>query len=172
VSEPEVICEVPNMNHSFITFKGGVSANKVDALLREINGRRFRGLFVVRNHYNKTWDVRYFISSCPVYFTVYLCNQRKIELRPSIGQFNYWVHSEFQEELAYALKGKCGNEGLTDRWDPETNKYPTFMDYNRDCWKDSGLGTKEMKYLLSLCLKEKYQLREEGLRDFYGRILP
>lgn len=118
------------MNHAFVTIKGSLSAAKIDAALREINARRFKGIFLVTRESDVWWEIRHPVDgNWRFSLTVAIDTRRKLHTRKAHGYFGSWMQNVFQEELAQALNGRCSDEGIPDRWDPDPQKYPTFRAY-------------------------------------------
>jgi hypothetical protein len=117
------------VNHSFITVKGSVSRGKVDLVLHEINARRFNGVFVVSRSGDSWWDVIHATAGWPYRLDVWVENNRRVEMRKALGDFGSWMQAVFQEELALVINGRCGDQGISERWDPEPGKFPTFRSY-------------------------------------------
>jgi hypothetical protein len=117
------------VNHSFITVKGSVSRGRVDTVLHEINARRFNRAFVVSRTGDRYWEITHATAGWPYKLSVWVHNNRRVEMRKAPGDFGSWMQAVFQEELALAINGRCGDEGISERWDPEPNKFPTFRSY-------------------------------------------
>jgi len=143
------------MNHAHVTTKKNLTLDLVDATLREINTRKFKGIFEVKlSPEAEWWEIVHPIAGFPFRLTVTLESQRKVRLRKSPGDFGSWMQFVFQEELGKKFKGRCSDEGAPRPWDPEPEKYPNLKAWWDDVylWAFQGKPLKkhEQDYLQSL----------------------
>lgn len=113
------------MNHTIITFRGRISEDKLDTALREINERRFKGLFTVEKMSDVWWEIKY-PDSYDFTLVVEKDTQRKVNIRRSLGEFGAWMEFVFQNELGASLKGRCGDQCCEERRDPNPAKALDF----------------------------------------------
>lgn len=127
------------MNHAFATSKGTLTPDKVAAVLHEVNIRRFNGFFTIIQQ-GHSWIIRHPDESKWQYLcSVWLETKRKVGFRRSLGDFAFWMQWVFQEEIAFTYKGRCSDEGVSEKWNPEPGKFPTFKAFwyeVRGPWKD------------------------------------
>lgn len=157
------------MNHAFATSQRVLTFDLVDATLREINERRFKGVFEIEAGSDVWWEIKLPPDGWPYRLTVSLETKRKVEFRKSPGEFGSWMQMIFQEEIAKKFKGRCSNEGGRDSWDPEPEKYPTFKSWweavNFAHYRKKPLSKAERTFLGSL-FEKQVAMFPENLKQF------
>ena len=126
-------------NHAFASSQGRLTNEKLKAAVIEIVDRRFPGIFKVEGD-----GYLELIPNAPIkndnhsYLSLHLCSQRMIEMRKSHLPIANWIQSVVQNELAARFKGKCSDEGLSERWVPEIRffKYREYFNLICDHIKD------------------------------------
>ena len=115
------------MNHGFVIPSGTVSEKKLEALLREIVRERWGDLVRVEampRGWEVAWGTDY---ACHLF--VWLASPRKIEMRKGMGDLSSWLQDLVRETLANRLNGKCGDEGVDNRWVGKPEGYQTFKQW-------------------------------------------
>lgn len=115
------------MNHCFATSQRVLTGDLFDEALREINQRRFAGVYQIVREGDNWWVEP--DAGWPYGFHCWFRSKRKVTFRRDPGEWATWVTIVFQEEIAAKFKGRCSDEGVQDIWQPEPNKYPTFKSY-------------------------------------------
>lgn len=115
------------MNHAIVTSRKFFTETKLDAVIREINQRRFNGVFKVEKWNDVYWEIEHPTAEWRHKLMITIENRRRVELRKQIGgEFNHWLQTVFQEEIAKKFDGRCGDQGVHYKWAPKPSKYPHF----------------------------------------------
>lgn len=122
------------MNHCFATSQRVLTGDRLDEALKEINQRRFAGIYQIVREGDNWWVEP--AAGWPYGFHCWFRSKRKVEFRSDPGQWAHWVTSVFQEEIAAKFKGKCSDEGTSDIWQPNPDKYLTFKSF----WEETNLN--------------------------------
>jgi hypothetical protein len=119
------------MNHAFITVKGSVNPDTIDQAIRQAAKTFFKGVLTVeRDEGQKSWWVGHPDNYRGV--SVFIKNHRRIDLRRgALGEFTGWIQAVLQCEVGKAVEGRCGDEGITERWAPDDKEwqFPTWKSY-------------------------------------------
>ncbi len=151
------------MNNYFATSQGVLSFESLDASLREINNRRFRGLLRVDADSEEWWTIVHPERGFPFRITISLRSKRKIELRPSGGKFGWWMLHIFQSELAAKFKGKCSDEGDRRSLAPHPEHFPTFKSFCDDLYTWHGSVERPERY--AEVIKQQWEWELENLPE-------
>lgn len=121
-------------NHAFASSKRDLSFPVLDAALKEVNVRRFNGVFVIDPGSDTWWDVQHhsFVDGTrtwPIGLSITLRTKRMIQFKKSPGDLGNWVQFVFQNELAAKFRGKCSDEGVCEKWPPEPNRAHNLKEY-------------------------------------------
>lgn len=120
-------------NHAFLSVRGRLrSTDKIEADLREIVERRFKGFVKVVTHKDRegaSWEVCVPELALQCSWYIWRETQRKLETRHSMGALNWWTQTVVTEELAVLYDGTLSDEGIPDRWKGDASKYPTLKSY-------------------------------------------
>lgn len=128
-------------NHGYVKTKRKLTRDEVTKALKEINERRFKGLFDLsgptpfqENKREFCWSFR-FKQDDWLYFEVWKKEGAKtLEFRHPHGSFNFWAQCVVENDLALKFNGLITDDGCGDKWRGEKNKYPTFYDYEYNSW--------------------------------------
>lgn len=120
-------------NHGFITSKKNFNKEQVRKDLQEINERRFGGLLTIEDSdwgKNGSWSISYKDDRLdyPLGFNIWLCSPKKLEHRHSRG-YAYYLEIVFSEEIGAKYNAIISDEGHSDKWKPNPQKYSKFMDW-------------------------------------------
>lgn len=115
------------MNHGFVITKGKVSGERLDKLLREIVSERWGELVTVSRD-GDNWEIKWG-TDYSFGLHVWIATARKIELRKQLGQMSGWLQDFMRESLAARLKGKCGDQGVHERWEGKPEDWQTFRQW-------------------------------------------
>lgn len=157
------------MNHAIIKSRQFFNEHRLDEVIRKINDRRFNGVFKVTKFNDVYWEIEHPVTDWRNKLCVTVETRRTLHLRKQIGgDFNHWMQSVFQEEIAAAFNGRCGDQGVSAVWDPDPTTYPTFRAYYNDvAFSRARLTKKEKEVLNGYFLKMVKELPKD-LQVFAG----
>ncbi len=155
------------MNISFVTTRKTMREAQIDGVLHEINRRRFKGVFTIAKSHEGFWEMGH-VTGILFALDVTLITRRRLHLKGIPGTFCSWVSWVFLEEIAKAVDGVCGDEGIPDRWrpDPQGPQFVTFLEY----WDHTHGFMRNEKDCLSLRTWVEAQIKfwPEDLRQLAG----
>jgi len=120
------------MNHAFVTTRHkAIDPEVVDQVLRRVATEVFGGLLIIeRDEGGRVWGLRLGDKKSPHGMVVFFKTTRRLDLRRHFGgDITGWTQSVVQDEVGKALGGMLGDEGITDRWEPGKESFPTFRAY-------------------------------------------
>jgi hypothetical protein len=116
-------------NHGYITSRRHFKAEQIEKDLQEINERRFKGYLTIQPDSGcsekGSWFVSYNDNLYTTGFNIWIESQRKLEHRHTSG-WGYYVELVFCEELGAKYDATMSDGGISDRWKPCPEKYPTY----------------------------------------------
>jgi hypothetical protein len=118
-------------NHAFASSKCNLTTEKLHLDINSIIERRFyneletelRGDYVCVSFRNKE-IYEYEVLS------LHLCSVKKVEMRAGAYFISRWIQSVIQNELAFQYKGKCSDEGVSEKWEPQIRFFTYKEWYN------------------------------------------
>jgi len=136
------------MNNGIVSTKRNLTPKKVQDAMIDICRRCFDGKFAIHLADDAPWlgvfQPGERTDGVPL-VGITITSKRRLETRKGGGgDFMAWIETVFQEGIAAAFNGKCGNEGVGERWDPRPDKFPTFRSFY-DHIHSWGGGTEEQK---------------------------
>jgi len=119
-------------NHSFVTTKKWLKADRVEQDLKEILLKRFG------NKLPYTREGDYFTVGFEYPFSVpfWVENVHKLEWRNGGSDWCWWVQCILHNEFALLYNGTISDEGVGEKWKGVVNKYPTYASYINARMKD------------------------------------
>jgi len=121
------------MNNGIVTTRKTMTPDKVRWVMETINEVFLDGKFTIYQADDAPWLGAFQPGSEPggvPVLGVTITSRRRLETRKSGGgDFMGWIETLFQEGIAFHFNGRCGNEGVGERWDPRPEKFPTFRAY-------------------------------------------
>lgn len=134
-------------NQSYVSSPRNLVADDVDAQLREINERRFGGLFTIKRLDGDGWSFEWKdFPERPCWVFRMEPSKRKIGGRHPIPlQWITWAWAVFQNELGAAWHGRISDDGAEGTWEPIKDKFPTFPDWQAMWHQHSVLPEENMK---------------------------
>ena len=126
-------------NLAFVSSRKNLRPEDVDALLREVNHRRFGDYFRIERPYDTVWSFHPPEDEPGFLWEFYLRDTlRKISSNhPFRVAWQYWAWHVFQHEMAAAWNGRLSDEGGEGTWAPDLAKYAKFEDW-QDLWYSRG----------------------------------
>jgi len=135
------------MNNGSVTTKRNLTPDKVRAVMETIN-EHFGGKFTIHQADDAPWlgvfQKGERTDGVPL-LGITITSRRRLETRKGGGgDFMGWIETLFQEGIAAHFNGRCGSEGVGERWDPRPDKFMTFRAYYNHLHSWGG-GTEEQK---------------------------
>ncbi len=113
------------MNNYYVTTRGQLSADKIDAFIREIVAAKW-GTNVRVDRDGKNWEVRA-VGHREMGVSIRFKNRCKLEFGETGGlMLSEWFQAHLQSSLAQRLGGWCSSEDGPAKWEGNPAKYPTF----------------------------------------------
>ncbi|CAB4196819.1 hypothetical protein UFOVP1290_339 [uncultured Caudovirales phage] len=149
-------------NHGFITTKKNLKKDNILLDLHEINQRRFKSsLSIEETNWSGrgAWYISYKVPGQDYRegFHIWLTSSRKIEHRHA-HNFAAYLETSFTEELGVKYNATMSDEGISDKWKPDPEKYKTYKLYYNEIYGGAhaipGFFEKLLKNTLSHVPKE------------------
>lgn len=144
-------------NHSFVTTRKWLKADRVEEDLKEILLKRFG------NKMSYTREGDYFVVGFdwPYEVPFWVENVHKLEFRNQMPNWCWWVQNILHNEFALLYNGWVSDEAvLPERWRGTPNKYPTFYSYLKARSKGHPWGLKLVGHLLKMMDNAPKQVKE------------
>ena len=128
-------------NHAKVTTKKRMSPTAVTCVLRSLSERVFQGLISVsytktpggKHHYGEhLWSLNFVGNGGDVWMPERYCwlnSTRQLEIRHSAGDFSWWLDCVVENEIAVVFDGMISDDGVSERWPGEPNKYDDLHAY-------------------------------------------
>lgn len=114
------------MNHAYVLTRKWLRPGPLDVLIRELVHEKWGAALVVRMEGEQHWVVTDGADVPKVGLQIWIETRRKLEMRKIHGDLSRFLQTYLQENLAARLGGRCGDFGVSERWDPEPEKFSTF----------------------------------------------
>jgi hypothetical protein len=129
-------------NHGYVTSRKHLSPERVRKVFGVLNERIFRNRLRVDYNYSpepdtSAWGQHVWELTIPrspgeppyAQRICWLASRRKFEIRHGGTDFAWWLGSAVINEIALAFDGTISDDGVTERWKGEPNKYDKFTEY-------------------------------------------
>jgi len=123
-------------NHAFVTSYKHFNGDQIEKDIQEILIRRFNNKigYTRKNNY---FEIGFGDEpKHPWSFTMWIASRRKLEFRHPNGDWNHWIFSVVQDELACKYGGMISDEGVGGRWRGEQYRHPTFRSFLDEAYKN------------------------------------
>lgn len=155
-------------NHGWTKTRKPMKPEQITAMLDELNASLFKGNLQIEYHMSTpespgwgphTWLLSYQSEGREWATRVcWLETGRHFEMRHGGGsQFAWWIDATILNEVAVRFNGTIGDEGISDKWKGEPNKFNNFTDYLNLSWdhvKDPNLKSQLLQWEREFIPKE------------------
>lgn len=114
-------------NIAYVTTKKHVKSYDVFSLLEKINEKRFGGKMVITQGAKFAWDISHPDIIDSLWF--HRDSAKKIACKHPHDPWMRYVFIVYQEELGLLTEGIMSDEGVSERWSPNPNKYPNYKSW-------------------------------------------
>lgn len=127
-------------NHGFCKTRKVMKPEDITVMFADMNARLFKGNLQVEYHIGDehswgphVWVLEYISPEDQQKYASRVCwlnTRRSFEIRHGGGgDFDWWLDSAVLNEVAVRYNGTISDEGISDKWNGEPNKYDTFKSY-------------------------------------------
>jgi hypothetical protein len=129
------------MNHAFVHVRANLDAKEVEAFLKDLVLRKWAGAVEVIPSSKDHW----LISApghgeFPFSLSIWIRSARKIEMRKCYGDPSSWLQAFIRDHLAAHFKGRCGDEGVSQKFKPEPDRFWDYAGWFLSIYDGSGLA--------------------------------
>lgn len=118
-------------NHGFVSCKKKPTIPLIGEVIRNLNNTRFKQQLDIEED-GGCFQVTPKFDEYAGAVTVWLASPKKIEIRHGHWrQFMWWVDASIINELALRFNGLISDEGVSEKWQGEPNKYETYLSWLR-----------------------------------------
>ncbi len=123
------------MNHAFVITKKLISQDLIERELESVVKNRWGNCVSLnKDHDNLVITIPGFESK--FYLQVWLKSRRTIEMRKGSGDISSWLQTYVQCSLAKSLDGKCGDEGVNEKWVGDPDSFRSFSQWWKHIYKN------------------------------------
>jgi len=116
-------------NHGYVKSKRIFKKDEVFKEIQEINQRRFDGkLNIEDSDYGDlgSWFISHAVEESTEGFNIWIASPKKLEHRHTRCWATY-LEIVFANELGVKYDGIMSDDGVSEKWKPRPEKYPTFL---------------------------------------------
>lgn len=126
-------------NHGKIHCRKTPKPEQIEAKLQELCKTKFKDYVGVRPMTDREHGWALSVQGVPKFHDgsvlIWIRSPRVLETRHQFSSdFMWWVSWTICHELGVLFNGMLSDEGVSERWKPVHNKYPTFLDYHKMKW--------------------------------------